>query len=138
MENLYQAPKKGSTKQEREFFWRRVTEEQKASGMSSKKFCHHHHIPLSTFKNRKYRLQTKEKQNGSSKDSHNATAVSETPNFIPVQIADELISDAPTEKNISDIRIKISFKNGHAIEFLSLAEASILSKVIIQVSRLSC
>ena len=139
MKNLYQMPQKGrSTKQERESFWRRIIAEQKASGMSALKFCRQNQISVSTFKNRKYRLQKLASPKAYDKSARNSDGGGDKPRFVPLQIIEEIGKDEQALENVKDAKVKIIFSNGHAVEFPFLAAENILPAIITQVSRLSC
>ena len=139
MENSYQIPKRGSsTKQERDFFWHRIIEEQKASGISAPKYCQQHQIPFSAFRNRQHRLRVKEKQSVCDNNERSiANTVGES-KFIQVQVADKVTDAASASKDFEYAKIKIIFKNCNVIELSLSATVEYLLAIIAQVSRTLC
>ena len=139
MDDTYDIPKRGnSTKKERNFFWHRVIEDQKASGISAPKYCQKHQIPFSAFRNRLHRLRVKEKQNACSNNAENITSAIEKSGFIQVQVTDEGTKAIQVPNSIEYAKIKILFKNCNVMEFSLPATAECLSEIIAQVSQASC
>jgi len=135
MEKTYEIPQKGhSTKKEREIFWRGIIEDQRASGMSIKKFCQHYHIPFAALKYRRYRVKPNAKSLDFSNREDCGSKDEGTLRFMPVQLNSKNIV---TPLNDCEMPIKIFFRNGHYVEIAS-AKGNELSKIISLVSRLSC
>jgi hypothetical protein len=124
MQHIFHLLKGGCSKQEKEFLWRSIIEEQEKSGMKKTKFCRYHQISPSIFKYWKKKFKTSWVTNkNEDNDAENK--------FIPIQV----LRETPNKPNTE---IRINFKNGYSIELLQGVSQDTLNVLINQMSQLPC
>jgi hypothetical protein len=121
MEPIYQIPQKFSDDVEQKNFWLKLIVDQKASGLSIKKFCEQHQISFSTFSYWKYRKNkpgSSVNNNISISKAKNKQADKDIAKFIPIQVTTGVPPARNHQEAVVDCRdrkIEIAFKNGHKI-----------------------
>jgi hypothetical protein len=140
MENIYKVPATSCSDSDHRIFWARVMSDQKASGISIKKFCHQHQLNFSALHYWKYK-----KQKIKATNSHNDRNVqrpqsnNNATKFIPLQISTSTpVSDHHKIESNKTSEIQIVFKNNHKLILPSTTPEASLLLVIKAVAGLQC